>query len=53
MDNASIHIGNATWYDGVGKDRKIIRQESIAGVLTDAGINVMYQPPYSSELNPM
>jgi len=54
MDNASWHVGNATWYDdGVGPNRKKLREESIPGVLTDAGINVMYQPPYSSELNPM
>ena len=50
MDNISYHEGNATWYD---ENKVKIRVESISKLIEDAGINVLFLPPYSSELNPI
>jgi len=53
MDNISYHEGWAEWKDGPGKDAKVIRRESINQLIADAGLNVLFLPPYSSELNPI
>ena len=51
MDNASWHQGWAEWYNGTGRDAVLIRRENISKLIEDAGINVLFIPPYSSELN--
>ena len=49
MDNVSYHSSDAIWYHG----DKVIRRENIPKLLEDAGINVLFLPPYASPLNPI